>query len=116
VAEQVAAIMNVLIEFIFPRRLHRLGYFIRLLLSNVVTYFLYSCSTTMSPQLFLISVGALLVYVFLFIGLPRIRDLGMSGWWLLVFFVPVVNIWLGLILLFRAPSYGSRVAVSGTAE
>ena len=100
--------MNLFIEFIFPRRLHRLGYFIRLMLSNVVTYFLYSLSTTMSPQLLWISVIALLIYVFLFIGLPRVRDLGMSGWWLLVFLIPVVNIWLGLILLFRAPSYGIK--------
>ena len=97
--------MNVFIEFIFPRRLHRLGYFIRLMLSNGVTYFLYSCSTTLSPQLFWISIIALLIYVFLFIGLPRVRDLGMSGWWLFVFLVPLVNIWLGLILLFRAPVY-----------
>ena len=108
--------MNVFIEFIFPRRLHRLDYFIRLMLSNVVTYFLYSCSTTTSPQLFWISVVALLIYVFVFIVLPRVRDLGMNGWWLLAFLVPLVNIWLGLILLFRAPSYGCLLYTSDAAD
>jgi uncharacterized membrane protein YhaH (DUF805 family) len=97
--------MNVFIEFIFPRRLHRLGYFVRLTLSNVLGCVIYSCSTTMSPQLFWILVVAIFIYDFLFIALPRIRDLGMSGWWLLTLFVPLVNIFLSLILLFRAPSY-----------
>ncbi len=59
----------------------------------------------MSPQLFWILVVAIFIYDFLFIALPRIRDLGMSGWWLLTLFVPLVNIFLSLILLFRAPSY-----------
>jgi uncharacterized membrane protein YhaH (DUF805 family) len=49
----------------------------------------------------------LTIYGFLFIGLPRIRDIGMSGWWLLIMLVPIANIWLGLILLFRAPSMWS---------
>jgi uncharacterized membrane protein YhaH (DUF805 family) len=104
--------MNAFIEFIFPRRLHRLDYFIRVILTNGATYSLYSCSTTMNPGWFWISTIALLIYAFLFIGLPRIRDLGMSGWWLLVIFIPLVNIWLGLILLFRAPSYVVNKAVA----
>jgi uncharacterized membrane protein YhaH (DUF805 family) len=104
--------MNAFIEFIFPRRLHRLDYFIRVILTNGATYSLYSCSTTMNPGLFWISTIALLIYAFLFIGLPRIRDIGMSGWWLLVIFIPFVNIWLGLILLFRAPSYVVNKAVA----
>jgi uncharacterized membrane protein YhaH (DUF805 family) len=59
----------------------------------------------MNPRYFWTSIIALWTYGFIFVCLPRIRDLDMSGWWLLVAFVPVVNIWLGLILLFRAPSY-----------
>jgi uncharacterized membrane protein YhaH (DUF805 family) len=59
----------------------------------------------MSPRWFWVLIVALLIYVVFFIALPRVRDLDMSGWWLLVFLVPLANIWLGLILLFRAPSY-----------
>jgi hypothetical protein len=102
--------MNGFVEFIFPRRLHRLAYFIRLMLSNVVIYSLYSCSTTINPQLFWMAVAGLSIYAFFFIGLPRIRDLNMSGWWLLVLFIPVVDIWLGLIMLLRAPAYVARTA------
>jgi len=29
----------------------------------------------------------------------------MSAWWLIVAFIPVANIILGIILLFRAPEY-----------
>ena len=100
--------MNDLVEFIFPRRLHRFAYFVRIILLNTATYFLYSCSTTMNPPLFWISAIAILVYGIMFVVLPRIRDLGMSGWWLLGAFVPLLNIWLGLILLFRAQSYVTK--------
>ena len=96
--------MRWLIEFIFPRRLHRLAYFLRGILADIVTYFLYSCGTTMHPPYWWVSVIALSVYGLFFIVLPRIRDIRMSGWWLLVCFIPVANIVLGIILLFRAPA------------
>ena len=48
-----------------------------------------------------IVIGAYQVF---FIVLPRIRDINMSGWWLLIVVVPVVNIVFGVILLFRAPA------------
>ena len=61
----------------------------------------------MNSVYFWASVIVLTVYGFFFIGLPRIRDIGMSGWWLLIMLVPIANIWLGLILLFRAPALQS---------
>jgi len=96
--------MPAMIEILFPRRLHRLGYLFRGLVADGVTYFLYSCSTTMNSKLWWACVIALLVYGMFFIILPRIRDIGMSGWWLLAILIPVVNVVFGIILLFRAPA------------
>ena len=95
--------MHWLVEFIFPRRLHRLAH-LRGMIANIVTYFLYSGSTTMDSRYWWSSTIAVLIYGLFFIVLPRIRDIGMSGWWLLVTFIPVADIVLGIILLFRAPS------------
>ena len=104
-----SSIMNALLEFIFPHRLHRLAYFMRGILIDIATYFLYSCSTSMNPRYFWSSVTALWIYCFIFVCLPRIRDVGMSGWWFLVAFVPIANILLALVLLFRAPSYAVKI-------
>jgi uncharacterized membrane protein YhaH (DUF805 family) len=97
-----------MIEFIFPYRLHRLAYFIRGMVADAVTYFLYSCSTTMDSTVWWGSIIALWIYGIIFITLPRVRDLGMSGWWLLVTFVPVADFVFGIILLLRAPVILSR--------
>jgi uncharacterized membrane protein YhaH (DUF805 family) len=48
---------------------------------------------------------ALCVYQFFLILLPRVRDTGMSGWWVLLSLVPIIYIFLTIILLFRAPEY-----------
>lgn len=58
----------------------------------------------MDSRVWWTSVITLSIYVVFFILLPRIRDIGMSGWWLLVTFVPVADIVFGIILLFRAPA------------
>ena len=107
--------MHWLIEFIFPRRLHRLAYFLRLAAANIVTSFLYASSTTMDARCWWASVLVLLIYTLFLILLPRIRDIGMSGWWLLAGFIPIANIVLGIIMLFRAPDYHCRASV-GAAE
>jgi hypothetical protein len=93
-----------MIEFIFPNRLHRLAYLWRLLAANFVTCFLYSCSTTMNPTLWWALAIALALYSLFFIVMARIRDIGISKWWLLATFVPVVDIIFGIILLLRAPA------------
>jgi hypothetical protein len=90
-----------MIEFIFPRRLHRLAYFLRGLAFDVVTGILYSCSTTMNAKIWWALVTILTIYGIFFIILPRIRDVGMSGWWILATLVPVADVVLAIILLFR---------------
>lgn len=93
--------MNTFIEFIFPRRLHRFAYFLRGMVLSIVTGFLYANSTTFAQQLWWPIVIALFIYTVCFVTLPRIRDIGMSGWWLLVMFIPVANVLFGIILMFR---------------
>ena len=94
-----------LIEFIFPRRLHRLAYFLRLLASNVGFGLILATSSPLEQLLPAVGFVTLAIYQVLFIGLPRLRDTGMSGWWILLAFIPIVYVFLSIILLFRAPEY-----------
>jgi uncharacterized membrane protein YhaH (DUF805 family) len=99
--------MRWLVEFIFPRRLHRLAYLLRGLLVDGVVLMLCGMGggTVYSSPYFLGAIIALIIYELFFISLPRARDLEMSGWWLLLLFVPGVGDVLGLILLLRAPVF-----------
>lgn len=99
------AVIMVLLEFIFPRRLHRLAYFLRGVALDTVTGILYTSSTTYSPRFWWPSVIILMIYGLFLIVLPRIRDAGMSRWWLLMTFIPLANVVFGIILLFRAPAF-----------
>lgn len=96
--------MHWLIDFVFPRRLHRVAYFVRAMVVEVVAYSLYRGSTTVNPVYFWAPFLVLMIYELFFICLPRTRDINMSGWWLLIVLVPIANVWLGLILLFRPPA------------
>lgn len=40
------------------------------------------------------------IYFPITIGTKRLHDLGYSGWWIIVIFVPLLNIVLGIYLLF----------------
>jgi hypothetical protein len=98
--------MHWLIEFIFPRRLHRIAYLLRGLLAGGAAYTIYGISGgMMNSPYFLGAIIALNIYDLFFIELPRARDLEISGWWLLFLFVPGPNIVLWLILLLRAPVF-----------
>ena len=93
-----------LIEFIFPGRLHRLAYSLRVVTTDILAGFIYAFSGTNASSVWLVFLYVgLAVYQLFFIILPRIRDIGMSNWWLLLIFVPGVNVVFGIILLFRAP-------------
>jgi uncharacterized membrane protein YhaH (DUF805 family) len=95
--------MEWLVAFLFPRRLHRLGYFLRLTATNVLSVSLYAGTITPDAPYWWIAFVVVLLYALFFVLLPRLRDVGMRGWWLSLAFVPIVNIVLGIILLFRAP-------------
>ena len=74
------------------------------IVTEVLAYFLYSSDKTMDVRVWWASVIGLSLYALWFVVLPRIRDIGMSGWWLLTTLVPGVNIVFGIILAFRAPA------------
>lgn len=102
--------MQEIIEFIFPRRLHRLAYFLRGCLVEALMYSACLFGVMQRPGLWLGSLAILVIYDVCFVLLPRMRDVELSGWWLLLLFVPLLNIWLGLVLLLRPPSFGSKGA------
>jgi uncharacterized membrane protein YhaH (DUF805 family) len=91
-------------EFLFPRRLHRLSYFFRLTAVNIANGILYGCGSGLDPRMIWSLIGASIVYCIFFIALPRMRDIGMNGWWVLLIFVPGADIIFSAILLFRAPA------------
>lgn len=104
-------ILDPIIDAVFPRRLHRLAYFLRSIVLEVVTSFLYTTSTTMRPLWWWTLIVLLFVYTVLFILLPRVRDAGMSSWWIVAgILVPVVGIVVAILLLFRPPQYVLRHA------
>jgi uncharacterized membrane protein YhaH (DUF805 family) len=71
----------------------------------------------MDPRYWWGSVVVFAIYGLFFILLPRLRDAGMSGWWLLVSLVPIANLLLGIILLFRPSEYHfSRTSSESDAQ
>ncbi len=64
----------------------------------------------MSPVVIIMAVVlyvALLVFVFT-LGKRRMNDLNRSGWWMLLFLVPLANMLLGLYMLFGPGTPGSN--------
>ena len=96
---------NWLVDFIFPSRLHRVAYFVRLTLANIATGFLCANNDLLDIRYFWACFIGLLIYSVFFIVRSRIRDIGMSQWWILLCFIPVADIIFGLILAFRAPRF-----------
>ena len=97
--------MRGLVQFLFPNRLHRLSFFLRLAVLNTAAAILYVvCSPTHSNSWWAAIVGFELYGLF-FILVPRVRDIGLNGWWVLMMYVPVANIVFSTLLLFRPPVY-----------
>ena len=63
------------------------------------------CAVRGGLVLLYVALFALGIYTLLFVVLPRVRDTGMSGWWVLLSLFPVVNGFFYLFLIFRAPEY-----------
>ncbi|MBK1854189.1 DUF4339 domain-containing protein [Verrucomicrobiaceae bacterium 5K15] len=82
--------------------IRRLNYFMRNLLLMVAIVVLavltYARRTEPSP---IILLGALVIFLFFYLrfAILRIRNIGISGWWLLLFLVPLVNNLLNIALI-----------------
>lgn len=92
------------IEFLFPRRLGRLSYFIRLLICNGFLFYL-SQDAWGETTLGIVTLIAVLLYAGFFVLMPRIRDLGMQSGWIILAFIPYVSTFLGVALLFRRSNH-----------
>ena len=99
--------MRRLVEFIFPRRLHRIAFLLRAFSADRVMDMLCGISDGTPVHSFYLpgTIIILAIYQFFFICLPRARDFEMNGWWLLFLFVPGLNIILSFFLLLRAPVF-----------
>jgi len=111
--------MRQIVEFIFPKRIHRLSYLVRFLATNLLGFWLIvalSSRHLISPIPVMtvpfeenwycyVALFAFGTYMLLFVVLPRVRDTGMSVLWVLLSLFPVVNIFLYLFLIIRAPDY-----------
>jgi uncharacterized membrane protein YhaH (DUF805 family) len=105
--------------FLFPQCVHRISFLVRFLACAILTQLLYdnmplSASVSSAPRIMAwwIAVLFLAVYSLFFVFLPRLRDAGMSGWWVLLALLPFINLILAVILLFRAPIDSSQTADS----
>ena len=97
--------MRQLIDFFLPRRIGRLGYLWRILTTNIACGLILASGSSTEQVYPVLVVVVIVVYQLLFILLPRVRDTGMSGWWVLLSLVPFVYIFLTIILLFRPSEY-----------
>jgi uncharacterized membrane protein YhaH (DUF805 family) len=52
-----------------------------------------------------LGVVGIFVYQVFFVALPRLRDAGMSVWWVLLGLIPFLYLFLTIILLFRPPEF-----------
>jgi uncharacterized membrane protein YhaH (DUF805 family) len=109
--------MRWLTDFLFPKRLHRFGYIWRILATNLGVAMIVASGSPIEQPVPALLLLTIFIYQLLFILRPRVRDTGMSGWWILLSLVPIVYIFLTIILVFRAPEYHFDDASSeGTAK
>jgi uncharacterized membrane protein YhaH (DUF805 family) len=103
--------------FSLQGRIGRQQYFLTTLAVVVVTYFIafvigFAAGITGAGEEvatvfgFLIGVAGAVVQAFLVV--KRLHDLGKPGWHYWLFFVPLYNIYLGLVLLFTPGENGSN--------
>jgi hypothetical protein len=114
--------VSFLVALLFPKRLGRVSYFIRncvlLLLSwGLLGGFLPNESDEIATILLLLA----FVYSTFWVVLPRMRDLSMRPFWLILMMVPVLNMVFGLVLMFRPSAIGWPQSTNtseshGTAE
>jgi hypothetical protein len=100
---EVVAGGSELVAFFFPRRLGRGAYFVRHCAFSLLAWgligacFPISESDVIGPTLLLL----VCIYFIFWVVLPRMRDLSIRPFWLILLLVPLVDVFFGLVLLFR---------------
>jgi len=96
--------MSSLFRTLFPRRLSRIPYSIRLvLLVGVVgVVYYYRGLTDSAANAIMLLVW---IYIAFFVVLPRARDCGMPFIWAILALVPLFFPFLAVSLMFRSPEY-----------
>jgi uncharacterized membrane protein YhaH (DUF805 family) len=97
--------MRGLIGLLFPKRLQRFGYLWRIIATNLAVGMIVASASPIDRVFPMLGLVGICFYQFLFILLPRTRDTGMSGWWVLLSLVPIVYVFFTIILVFRPPEY-----------
>ena len=100
--------MNWIVEFVFPRRLHRIAFLLRLTALNLVPALLFFIEPGRQSGPTVVMEVLLIFYNIFFTILLRLRDIGISGWWLVGLFIPYANTLLAFVLFFRAPQYARQ--------
>ena len=106
---RVVPVLKELLGLVFPLRLGRLNYLWRALLMQYATVLsLADAISAVGPEQ-LKAVGLLLLvllYLTLFVYMPRMHDAGMRRIWVFLTLVPVVSYVVGIFLLFKASDAG----------
>jgi uncharacterized membrane protein YhaH (DUF805 family) len=97
-------------EGVFPRRLHRLDYLIRIVVADACLWLLLNITSPSDPtlgglRLVAIVLGSLVVsmYSLFFVLLPRVRDSGWNSWSVILGLFPYIGPLFHLLLLFIPP-------------
>jgi hypothetical protein len=91
-----------LVRLFFPRRIGRASFVIRACLISMIGYGLLSSVFLDSKVTAAIFVLLVWIYGLFWLDLPRMRDLSIRPWWLILMLVPVINIAFLLLLAIRS--------------
>jgi uncharacterized membrane protein YhaH (DUF805 family) len=98
-------------EVIFPKRLRRIPFLVRIVIADVCLWLLLGLASSHDPmvaglRLLAICGGAFIiaVYSLFFVLLPRVHDAGWSSWWIIVGLFPYVGPLFHFLMLFIPPA------------
>jgi hypothetical protein len=94
--------VSFLVALLFPPRIGRVSYFIRDCVIALLVWGVLGSSLSNESHL-IVAILFLIAYVYwlFWVVLPRIRDLSMPPFWLILMLVPVLNVVFALVLTFQ---------------
>jgi len=91
--------------FSYTGRLNRLRYFLRILVVMILASVLGTLLAQITPYL-AYPVSAIATVSAVMLGIRRCHDLDRSGWFYLLMFIPIIDFFVALYLLFAAGTPG----------